>query len=43
MSALSLGQAIGPMASFLKLKGSELIQQVDELALDALGDYAAPD
>lgn len=43
MSALSLGQPIGAMASFLKLKGSELVQRVDELALEALGPYAAPE
>jgi len=43
MSALSLGQPTGAMASFLKLKGSELVQRADELALEALGAYAAPD
>lgn len=43
MSALSLEQPIGPMSSLLKLKGSELVQRVDELALEALGNYAAPD
>jgi alkylation response protein AidB-like acyl-CoA dehydrogenase len=42
MSALSLGQTPGPASSMLKLRGSELVQQIDELALDALGTYAAP-
>lgn len=40
MSALSLGQSVGAYASLLKLRGSELVQRVDELALEALGDYA---
>jgi acyl-CoA dehydrogenase len=42
MSALSVGEPTGAMASVLKLKGSELIQRIDELALDILGGYAAP-
>jgi acyl-CoA dehydrogenase len=42
MSALSLGDAPGPAASTLKLLGSELIQAIDELALEAVGVYAAP-
>lgn len=42
MSGLSLGESAGWTASLLKLKGSELIQRVDELALEALGVYIAP-
>jgi len=42
LSSLSLGQSTGSASSVLKLKGSELIQRVDELALEALGFYAAP-
>jgi alkylation response protein AidB-like acyl-CoA dehydrogenase len=40
MSARSLGQSLGPAASLIKLRGSELTQHVDELALEALGLYA---
>ena len=43
MSAISLGQSVGTTASMLKLKGSELIQRIDELGLEALGPYASPD
>lgn len=43
MSALSLGQSVGHWSSVLKLKGSALIQHIDELALEAIGAYAAPD
>jgi acyl-CoA dehydrogenase len=42
MSALSLGQAPGTQASMLKLLGSEIIQRVDELALEAIGIHAVP-
>lgn len=42
MSALSLGQPAGTYASLLKLRGSELVQRVDELALEVLGDFAMP-
>ena len=42
MSALSLGDAPGPEASILKLLGSELGQVIDELAVEAVGAYAAP-
>lgn len=41
MSALSLGQSPGAAASLLKILGSEMIQRLDELALEALGSYAA--
>jgi alkylation response protein AidB-like acyl-CoA dehydrogenase len=43
MSALSLGDSVGSYASLLKLRGSELVQRVDELALEVLGDFAMPD
>ena len=42
MSALSLGEAPGPGASILKILGSELSQAIDELAVEAVGVYAAP-
>ena len=42
MSALSEGKPPGPAASMLKLRGSEMIQRVDELALEALGLHATP-
>lgn len=44
VSQLSTGRNIGDtMASMMKLKGSETMQQVTELALEALAQYAAPD
>jgi alkylation response protein AidB-like acyl-CoA dehydrogenase len=36
------GQALGAVSSMLKLEGSELIQAVTELALEAVGVYAQP-
>jgi len=42
MSALSEGSPPGPAASLLKLRGSEMIQRVDELALEAVGLHATP-
>jgi alkylation response protein AidB-like acyl-CoA dehydrogenase len=36
------GQALGPVSSMLKLEGSEAIQAVTELALEAVGHYAQP-
>ena len=41
ISALSLGAAPGSAASLMKLQGSELIQRIDELALEALGPMVA--
>ena len=41
LSALSLGEAPGSRASLLKLQGSELIQQIDALAIEAMGPQAA--
>lgn len=44
VSQLSSGAATGDStASMLKLKGTETMQKVTELALEALGCYAAPD
>lgn len=42
MSALSTGQSSGRDSSVLKVLGSELVQRVDELAIEALGVYAQP-
>ncbi len=42
MSALSQGQNPGAASSMFKLRGSEMIQQVAELAVEAIGYYAAP-
>jgi alkylation response protein AidB-like acyl-CoA dehydrogenase len=36
------GQALGGVSSILKLEGSELLQAVTELALEAVGVYAQP-
>ncbi len=36
------GQKIGPEVSMLKLQGSELIQEIDELLLEAVGHYGLP-
>ncbi len=36
------GQALGAVSSMLKLEGSEVIQAVTELALEAVGIYAQP-
>ena len=42
--ATSTGQAVGDAtASMLKLKGTETMQRVTALAMEALGVYAAPD
>jgi alkylation response protein AidB-like acyl-CoA dehydrogenase len=42
MSALSLGQNPGAASSMFKLRGSELLQQMLELTMRAIGYYAAP-
>jgi acyl-CoA dehydrogenase len=42
-AALAVGQAPGPVSSMLKTQTTELMQRLDELALDALGAYAAVD
>jgi alkylation response protein AidB-like acyl-CoA dehydrogenase len=36
------GEAMGPASSMLKLEGSQAQQQITELALEAVGVYAAP-
>ncbi len=36
------GEAIGPEVSMLKLQGSELIQEFDEMLLEAVGHYGLP-
>ena len=36
------GRAPGPESSILKIKGSEVRQAISELAVEALGNYAAP-
>ncbi len=36
------GKPIGPEASMLKIRGSEIRQQITELCVEALGYYAAP-
>jgi alkylation response protein AidB-like acyl-CoA dehydrogenase len=42
MSALSQGQNPGSASSIFKLRGSELLQEMLELTMKALGNYAAP-
>ncbi len=44
ISRTSTGQAVGDAtASMLKLKGTETMQRVTALAMEAIGHYAAPD
>jgi alkylation response protein AidB-like acyl-CoA dehydrogenase len=43
MSALSAGRNPGPASSMLKMQGTEAMQRLDELAVEALGAYAAVD
>ena len=42
LSALSAGQNVGPESSMLKYQGSEVQQEITELALEAAGSYAHP-
>jgi alkylation response protein AidB-like acyl-CoA dehydrogenase len=42
LSALAAGGKPGPASSILKLQGSEQLQRLDELGVDALGPYIAP-
>lgn len=42
LSALSAGQNVGPESSMLKYQGSEVQQEITELALEAAGFYAHP-
>lgn len=43
MSALSSGKNPGPASSMLKMQGTEAMQKLDELAVEAIGVYAAVD
>lgn len=43
LSTLSAGGSPGPASSMLKMQGTELLQQLDELGVILAGDYAAPD
>ncbi|MDP6874355.1 MAG: acyl-CoA dehydrogenase family protein [Alphaproteobacteria bacterium] len=42
LSRAEAGETIGPEVSMLKLQGSELIQDFDELLLEAVGHYGLP-
>ncbi len=42
LSALSAGQNVGPESSMLKYQGSEVQQEITELALEAAGLYGNP-
>ncbi|WP_454718128.1 acyl-CoA dehydrogenase family protein [Caulobacter segnis] len=42
LSALATGGKPGPASSILKLQGSEQLQRLDELGVDALATYIAP-
>jgi acyl-CoA dehydrogenase len=43
MSALSAGKNPGPASSLLKMQGTEAMQRLDELAIEAVGHYAVVD
>ena len=42
LSSLSAGKNVGPESSLLKCRGTELQQELTELALEAVGHYALP-
>lgn len=42
LAAENAGKGVGPEASMLKIRGSEIQQSLSELACEALGYYAAP-
>jgi len=42
LAAENAGKGVGPEASMLKIRGSEIQQSLSELAVEALGYYAAP-
>jgi len=42
LSSMALGGAPGPEVSTLKVRGSEIQQRIAELAMEAVGEYAAP-
>ncbi|HSZ53458.1 MAG TPA: acyl-CoA dehydrogenase family protein [Caulobacteraceae bacterium] len=43
LAALRAGDSPGPASSMLKTVGTEMMQRLDELALDAIGPWAAAD
>ena len=42
LAAESAGKGPGPESSLLKIKGTEIQQRINELALEAAGHYGAP-
>ncbi len=42
LSSVSTGKAPGPESSILKIKGSEIMQALDEIVVDIAGIYALP-
>ncbi len=42
LSSLSTGKNVGPESSLLKCRGTELQQELTELAVEAAGNYAVP-
>lgn len=42
LSSISTGGNVGPESSLLKCRGTELQQQLTELTVEAVGNYAAP-
>ena len=42
LSSIATGGNVGPESSLLKCRGSELQQELTELALEAVGDYSMP-
>lgn len=42
LSRVSAGQAPGPAASLLKIRGTEIAQRISELTSEAVGHYALP-
>jgi len=42
LAAVASGKAPGPESSFLKIKGTEILQAIDELKMEAAGYYALP-
>ncbi|MBT7371331.1 MAG: pimeloyl-CoA dehydrogenase large subunit, partial [Gammaproteobacteria bacterium] len=42
LSSLSTGKNVGPESSLLKCRGTELQQELTELAIEAVGNYSVP-
>ncbi len=42
LAAVASGKAPGPESSFLKIKGTEILQAIDELTMEAAGYYSLP-